>query len=89
MASYSLDDWVDNEEAVEYMYSSSEGEESDGEMMLNPITDVDLPSVREKFRHNDDALTVTAHRLAMMGRARKKNRQEHFLIYSISSLFVF
>ncbi|KAM7530561.1 hypothetical protein LguiB_033971 [Lonicera macranthoides] len=74
VASYSLDDWVDNEEAVEYMYSSSEGEESDGEMMLNPITDVDLPSVREKIRHNDDALTVTAYRLAMMGRAHKKSR---------------
>ncbi|KAK3038746.1 hypothetical protein RJ639_028353, partial [Escallonia herrerae] len=75
VASSSFNDWVDNEVAG-YSFSSSEGEESDGEVILNPIIDVELPSIRERFRPTDDALTVTAHRLAMMGRARKKSRQE-------------
>lgn len=69
----SLDDWVGSDGAVGYSFSSSEGEDSDGEIMLNPITDIDLPTVRENFRSTDDALTVTAHRLALMGRARKKS----------------
>ncbi|KAK2987813.1 hypothetical protein RJ640_024440 [Escallonia rubra] len=81
VASSSFNEWVDNEVAGEYSFSSSEGEESDGEVILNPITDVELPSIRESFRPTDDALTVTAHRLAMMGRARKKSRQEQHPIF--------
>lgn len=54
------------------MVSSSEGEESDGEIVLNSISDTDLPSV---FVSNNDALTLTAHRLAMIGRARRRHRQ--------------
>lgn len=79
----SLDDWVGSDGAVGYSFSSSEGEDSDGEIMLNPITDIDLPTVRENFRSTDDALTVTAHRLALMGRARKKSWQVHFLSYQL------
>lgn len=68
----SFDNWSDNEGTVGYMASSSEGEESDGEIVLNSISDTDLPSV---FLSNNDALTVTAHRLAMIGRARRRHRQ--------------
>lgn len=64
------------------MVSSSEGEESDGEIVLNSISDTDLPSV---FVSNNDALTLTAHRLAMIGRARRRHRQ----VYQISSQYFF
>ncbi|ESR62921.1 hypothetical protein CICLE_v100179501mg, partial [Citrus x clementina] len=67
----SFDNWSDNEGTVGHMVSSSEGEESDGEIVLNSISDTDLPSV---FVSNNDALTLTAHRLAMIGRARRRHR---------------
>ncbi|GAY35129.1 hypothetical protein CUMW_014470 [Citrus unshiu] len=41
----SFDNWSDNEGTVGHMVSSSEGEESDGEIVLNSISDTDLPSV--------------------------------------------
>lgn len=66
-------DWGESSGAVEYILSSS-GEDSDGEIILQPITDVDLPTSREKFLPSDDSITVTAHRLAMLGRAEKKNK---------------
>ncbi|CAK9146690.1 unnamed protein product [Ilex paraguariensis] len=79
----SLDDFGSNERAVEYMLSSSDGEDSDGEGMLTPITDVDLPTKRKQFRPTDDALTVTAHRLAMLGRARKRKRIKYGILNNI------
>lgn len=74
VASFSLDDREDSDGSVAYAFSSSEGEESDRDMILNPITDVDLPTVRERFRQTDDALTVTAHELVVLGRTQKKSR---------------
>ncbi|KAK9227639.1 hypothetical protein WN943_012693 [Citrus x changshan-huyou] len=75
----SFDNWSDNEGTVGHMVSSSEGEESDGEIVLNSISDTDLPSV---FVSNNDALTLTAHRLAMIGRARRRHRQDQtWVIY--------
>ena len=56
------------------MRPSSEGEESDDEVMLNPLTDVDLPIVSDKFLPTNDAWSVTAHRLAMLRRGRRKSR---------------
>ncbi|KAL0398344.1 UNVERIFIED_CONTAM: Phospho-N-acetylmuramoyl-pentapeptide-transferase [Sesamum radiatum] len=70
----SLDDWGDSNGAVEYMFSSSEGEDSDGEIILQPITDVDLPSSKERFLPSDDSITVTAHRLATLARTRKRRK---------------
>lgn len=54
------------------MFSSSEGEDSDGEIILQPISDVDLPTSKERLLPSDDSITVTAHRLATLGRTRKK-----------------
>ncbi|CAL5409146.1 unnamed protein product [Camellia sinensis] len=79
----SLDDWEDTEGIVEYMLSSSEGEDSDGEVMLNPLTDVDLPTAREHFPTTNDTLTVTAHRLAMIRRGRRKSRIKYGMINNI------
>ncbi|KAL7212903.1 hypothetical protein ACSBR2_015574 [Camellia fascicularis] len=54
----SLDDWEDTEGIVEYMLSSSEGQDSDGEVMLNPLTNVDLPTAREQSLTTNDTLGV-------------------------------
>lgn len=56
------------------MLSSSEGEDSDGDIILQPITDIDLPTSKERFLPSDDSITVTAHRLAMLGSSRKRKR---------------
>lgn len=56
-----------------YVLSSSEGEDSDGEIVLNPISDVDLPGIRDKYGLSDDAFRVTSHRFAMMARDGKKH----------------
>lgn len=61
------------------MHSSSEVEESDGDDLLNPVSDIDLPTVREPFLETNDALTGAAHRLAMITRGRRKSRQGHIL----------
>ncbi|KAL2348339.1 hypothetical protein Fmac_002339 [Flemingia macrophylla] len=50
---------------------SSDGEDSDGEAFLTPV-DIDLPFVSAS---NNDALIVTAHRFATLGRGCKKPRQ--------------
>lgn len=52
--------------------SSSDGEDSDAEFILTPVNDVELPAIRVS---NNDALTLTAHRLAMLGIGRKRHRQ--------------
>lgn len=68
----SLDDWGADDYSSGYLISSSDGEDSDGEIVLTPVNDVDLPTVSVS---NNDALTVTAHRLATLGRGHKKHRQ--------------
>lgn len=67
-----LDYWDADDNSSAYMLSSSDGEDSDGEIFLTPVNDLDLPSVSES---NNDALTVAAHRFANLGRGRKKSRQ--------------
>ena len=67
-----LDDWNADESSSAYVFSSSDGEDSDGEVFLTPVNDVDLPSVSAS---NNDALTMAAHRFATLGRGRKKPRQ--------------
>ncbi|KAK7303126.1 hypothetical protein RJT34_14027 [Clitoria ternatea] len=66
-----LDDWSTDESPPAYVFSSSEGEDSDGEVFLTPMNDVDLPSVSAS---ENDALTVAAHRFANLGRRSKKHR---------------
>lgn len=51
---------------------SSDGDDSDSDFVLTPVSDVDLPTITVSI---NDALTVTAHRLAMLGRGRKRHRQ--------------
>ncbi|XWS12374.1 hypothetical protein CRYUN_Cryun37aG0084400 [Craigia yunnanensis] len=68
----SFDDWVVDDSVAAYMFSSSsDGEDSDGEIVLNPLTDVDLPPVKVS---TDEAVTMTAHRLASIGRGQKRHR---------------
>lgn len=67
-----LDDWNTDESTPAYVLSSSDGEDSDGDVFLTPVNDVDLPSVSVS---NNDAITLAAHRLATLGRERKKHRQ--------------
>ncbi|XP_044496813.1 phospho-N-acetylmuramoyl-pentapeptide-transferase homolog [Mangifera indica] len=67
----SLDNWSDNEGSVGFTFSSSDSEESDGEIVLNPVSDIDLPT---NSTSSDEALRVTSYRLAMMARVRKRYR---------------
>ncbi|KAM7257066.1 hypothetical protein ACFE04_012807 [Oxalis oulophora] len=68
----SFDDWAaaDYEATDAYMMSSS-GDDSDSDIIINSINDFELPSVKVSTH---DALKMTAHRLAMLGRARKAHR---------------
>lgn len=79
----SLDDWDDDDDILVYMHSSNEVEESDGDDLLNPLSDIDLPTVREPFLATNDALTGTAYRLAMLTRGRRKSRVKHGVIINI------
>ncbi|KAI3456019.1 hypothetical protein Pfo_012682 [Paulownia fortunei] len=83
----SLDDWGDSNRPVEYMYSSSDGEGSDGEIILQPITDVDLPTSKEQFLPSDDSITVTAHRLATLSRTRKKRKTIYGILNNVGLVF--
>ncbi|KAF8030940.1 hypothetical protein BT93_D0205 [Corymbia citriodora subsp. variegata] len=67
----SLDDWGGSEGTSGYMISSSDGEDSDNEMILNPSSDMDVPKYKVS---TNDAFTITAHRFALIGRRRKKRR---------------
>ncbi|XP_024982698.1 phospho-N-acetylmuramoyl-pentapeptide-transferase homolog isoform X2 [Cynara cardunculus var. scolymus] len=82
-SSFSLDDRVDSDGSVGYSFSSSEGEESDGDIILNPITDVDIPTSRDQFHQSDDALTVTAQKLTMMGRSQRRSRIKYGIFINI------
>ncbi|XP_047938281.1 phospho-N-acetylmuramoyl-pentapeptide-transferase homolog isoform X2 [Salvia hispanica] len=70
----SFGDWSSNDRPFEYMYSSSEGEDSDGDLFLQPITDVDLPTSKERLLPSDDTVTVTAHRLSTLGSTRRRRK---------------
>ncbi|NP_001316442.1 phospho-N-acetylmuramoyl-pentapeptide-transferase-like protein [Solanum lycopersicum] len=77
----SFHDWGDNNGAVEYRFSSSEGEDSDGDILLQPITDVDLPTSKEQLYSADD--TVRTHQLTMLGRAYKRKRIKYGILNNI------
>ena len=62
------------------MLPSSEGEESDGEIIINPVSDIDFSTSNERFVSSNDSLSLAAHRFAMIGKGHKKNRQEHLLV---------
>ncbi|XP_016449444.1 phospho-N-acetylmuramoyl-pentapeptide-transferase homolog [Nicotiana tabacum] len=79
----SLHDWGDNNRAIDYRLSASEGEESDGDIILQPITDVDLPTPKEQFYPADDSITATAHRLSMLGRAYKTKKTKYGILNNI------
>lgn len=66
-----FDDWSAADESSAYVFSSSDGEDSDGEVFLTPVNDIDLPSVSAS---NNDAMTLAAHRFATLGRGQKKPR---------------
>uniref|UniRef100_A0A7C8ZV48 Phospho-N-acetylmuramoyl-pentapeptide-transferase n=1 Tax=Opuntia streptacantha TaxID=393608 RepID=A0A7C8ZV48_OPUST len=68
------DDWGSNEEPSEYLIFSSDGEDSDGEILVMPINDVDMPATKKQFVTAEDALTATAHRVAMFGKRHKRHR---------------
>ncbi|XP_021661926.2 phospho-N-acetylmuramoyl-pentapeptide-transferase homolog isoform X2 [Hevea brasiliensis] len=66
-----LDDWGIDEGTAGTLISSSDGEDSDGDFILNPVSDIDLPSGNVS---TNDALTVTATRFAMIAKGRRKHR---------------
>ncbi|TYH71131.1 hypothetical protein ES332_D05G163500v1 [Gossypium tomentosum] len=69
----SFDDWIVDDSVAAYMFSSSsDGEYSDGEIVLNPLAEVDLPPVSA-----DDSVSMrslTSRRFFSLGRAQKKHR---------------
>ena len=68
-----IDDWADHDILpIEYVLSSSDGDDSDGEFLLSPLTDMDLPHTAKVS--TNDALTVTAHRLGLIGKGHKRHR---------------
>uniref|UniRef100_A0A803MIW5 Uncharacterized protein n=1 Tax=Chenopodium quinoa TaxID=63459 RepID=A0A803MIW5_CHEQI len=80
---FSFDDWGNIEGTSDYMIFSSDGEDSDGEILVTPMNDVDMPRVKRQFVTAEDALTATASRLALLGRMHKKDR----IIYGFVSNF--
>ncbi|KAI4343075.1 hypothetical protein MLD38_027620 [Melastoma candidum] len=66
-----LVDWEDVEGVSGYLLSSSENEDSDGEIVISAAPDADLPMVSET---TNEALAVTAHRFAILGRRRRRRR---------------
>ncbi|XP_051128501.1 phospho-N-acetylmuramoyl-pentapeptide-transferase homolog isoform X2 [Andrographis paniculata] len=79
----SFDDWGHSNEPVDYVFSSSDGDNSDGEAMLQPITDVDLPSTKEEWLAPEDSLRVTTHRLAMLGRTRSRRKTVYGILNNV------
>ncbi|KAJ4834935.1 hypothetical protein Tsubulata_020900 [Turnera subulata] len=67
-----FDEWGDTSGAGAYVLSSSDGDDSDRDFSLNPVSDIDLPTSKVQ---NHDALTMSAHRLGLIGRGRKKRGQ--------------
>ncbi|XP_048323573.2 phospho-N-acetylmuramoyl-pentapeptide-transferase homolog isoform X2 [Ziziphus jujuba] len=81
----SLDDWGHTEETIPQTISSSDGEDSDAEFVLTPVNDIELPAISVS---NNDALTLTAHRLAMLGRQHKRHRIKHGVLVN-AGLIIF
>ncbi|KAK7412582.1 hypothetical protein VNO78_04061 [Psophocarpus tetragonolobus] len=82
-----LDDWNadDNDTPTAYVLSSSDGEDSDAEIFLTPVNDVDLPSVSAS---NNDAITVAAHRFASLGKGHKKHRTKLGFFITVGLIIV-
>ncbi|XP_017229601.1 phospho-N-acetylmuramoyl-pentapeptide-transferase homolog [Daucus carota subsp. sativus] len=76
-----FDDWVGSDGAVVYSFSSSDGEDSDGEFILNPLSDVDMPTIRDKLR--PEALTIMSNRLALTGKAHKKSWIQYGVVINL------
>lgn len=55
------------------MLSSSEGEESDGDLLVIPFSEVDLPRAGTRFDQSD-AVTAAAHQFASLQRRRRRKR---------------
>ncbi|KAK8551414.1 hypothetical protein V6N13_119881 [Hibiscus sabdariffa] len=70
----SFDEWVVDDSVAAYVFSSSsDGEYSDGEIVLNPLAEVDLPPVSAA----DDSVTMrslTSRRYSLLVGSQKKNR---------------
>ncbi|KAH9605197.1 hypothetical protein KSS87_013189 [Heliosperma pusillum] len=79
----SFDDWAGNVMTSDYVIFSSDGEDSDGEILVTPINDVDMPTIRKQFVTAEDAFTATAHRLAMFGKRHKKHRITHGFVTTL------
>lgn len=71
----SIHDWHDENEDADYILSSSDSEDSDAdvEIVMHPVSDLDLPTTRTRVS-NYEALTMAAHRLGMIGRTHRKHR---------------
>ncbi|CAI9108615.1 OLC1v1008261C1 [Oldenlandia corymbosa var. corymbosa] len=82
------DHWEDTERNSEYGFSSSEGEDSDSDIGLQPITDIELPIKKEQhsnfYTGDDDSVSMAANRFrfAMLGnraaQQKKKKRKSFF-----------
>ncbi|XP_072996001.1 phospho-N-acetylmuramoyl-pentapeptide-transferase homolog [Typha latifolia] len=57
-----------------YNAYSSEGEESDGDLLVYPYVDVDLPVNKNRVETPDASLTVATHRFSNLRQARKRRR---------------
>ncbi|KAL9224379.1 hypothetical protein vseg_000416 [Gypsophila vaccaria] len=79
----SLDDWGGNMGASDYMIFSSDGEDSDGEILVTPINDIEMPTIKKQFINAEDAFTATAHRLVMLGKRHKKYRITHGFVTNL------
>ncbi|CAH9055740.1 unnamed protein product [Cuscuta europaea] len=79
----SFDDWGESNEIGAYAISSSDGEESDGEIMLQLITDLDLPTTMDNFSPTDDSITLAAQRLVMLRRTRRRKKITHGILNNI------
>ncbi|KAK8468948.1 hypothetical protein PHAVU_006G163900 [Phaseolus vulgaris] len=80
-----FDDWSAADESSAYVFSSSDGEDSDGEVFLTPVNDIDLPSVSAS---NNDAMTLAAHRFATLGRGQKKPRTKLGIFITMGLIIV-
>ncbi|KAF8408912.1 hypothetical protein HHK36_004982 [Tetracentron sinense] len=82
----SLDEWGDSEGisgGSSYILSSSEGEDSDIELLINPVGDVDFPA-SEHLDTSDGDITVTSHRLAVLQKGGKTNSMGVLWVFPLS-----
>ncbi|KAK9086029.1 hypothetical protein Sjap_026440 [Stephania japonica] len=86
----SVNDWGDNEGIFggsSYILSSS-GEDSDTDIVVNPIGDVDLPRANERFDTSDGGFAVTTYRLSLLRRTHKANRIQEGLMINLGLIGV-